>query len=72
MTKLFQQVVGRVSQMPDAEQDALARLILAEIEADRQWNAAIARSPDKLGRLADEAWAEHEAGKSEPLDPEKL
>ena len=72
MTKLFQQAVGRVSQLPEADQDALARLLLAEIEADRQWDEALSKSPEKLGKLADEAWAEHEAGRSEPLDPQSL
>jgi hypothetical protein len=29
-----------------------------------------AKSPEKLRKRADEAMAEHEAGQSEPLDPE--
>jgi hypothetical protein len=30
------------------------------------------RSPDLLSKLADEALAEHRAGKTKPLDPETL
>lgn len=72
MTKLFQQVVGKVSQLPDTEQDAIERLVLDEMESDRRWTDLLAKSPKTLERLADEAWAEHEAGKSEPLDPERM
>lgn len=71
MTKLFQRAIGKVSQLPDAEQDAIARLVLDEIESDRRWSDLVAKSPDALADLGDKAWAEHEAGGSEELDPEK-
>ncbi len=35
MTKLLEQVVSKVRQLPDAGQDFLAHLILAEIEAKK-------------------------------------
>lgn len=44
----------------------------AEIESERRWDELFAKSPDKLGKLADRAWAEHEAGGSEELDPDRL
>lgn len=72
MTKLFQQAVGKVSQLPDAEQDAIARLVLEEIESDRRWTDLLDKSPGALADLADKAWAEHEAGGSEELDPDRL
>ncbi|MEX2220038.1 MAG: hypothetical protein WD749_14905 [Phycisphaerales bacterium] len=72
MTKLFQDAIGKVSQLPDSEQDAIARLLLDELESDRRWADLIAKSPRQLADLADEAWAEHEAGKSAELDPDKL
>lgn len=72
MTKLFQQAFGRASQLPDAEQDAIARLVLDEIESDRRWDELVAKSPKQLADLADKAWAEHEAGESEKLDPDNL
>ena len=59
--------------LPDHEQDEFARWLLAKIEADeRDWDAdAFARSADKLERLADEAIAEHRAGRTRPFDPNK-
>jgi len=64
-----------VSQLPDSEQDTIARLVLDEIESDRRWSELVAKSPEKLADIADKAWAEHEAGGeggSEKLDPERL
>jgi len=72
MTKLFQQAVGKVSQLPDEQQDAIARLVLDEIESDRRWAELLAQSPGDLADLADKAWAEHEKGGSKELDPEEL
>ena len=72
MTTLLEQAVEKARRLSAEEQDALAKLILEEIEADAKWDAVLAKSPEKLAKLADKAWAEHEAGKSEPLDPEKL
>ena len=72
MTTLLEQAVAKARDLPASEQDALASLMLEEIEADRKWDELIARSPKKLKKIADRAWAEHEAGKTQPLDPEKL
>ena len=62
----------RSSQLPDAEQDAIARMLLDELESERRWAELLAKSPRQLADLADKAWSEHEAGKSEELDPDKL
>ncbi len=72
MTKLLEQAVAKAKQLPESQQDALARLLLDEIESEARWDRVFARSPEKLSKLADEAWAEHEAGLSEELDPDKL
>jgi hypothetical protein len=61
-----------VRELSEAEQDAIAQLVLEEIESERRWDDLFARSPEKLKKLADQAWAQHEAGDSEELDPEKL
>lgn len=38
-------------------------MILAELEDERRWDEAFARSPDILAKLAAEAMAEYRAGK---------
>jgi hypothetical protein len=69
---LLEQAVAKAKALTDSEQDALARVILDEIESERRWDESLAASPEKLSQLADKAWAEHEAGLSQPLDPDKL
>ena len=72
MTKLPEDAIAKVRQMPADEQDAIARIVLDEIESGRRWKELFAKSPEKLRTLADRAWAEHEAGGSEALDPDRL
>jgi hypothetical protein len=45
---------------------------LQELEDERRWDRSFANSQDALARLADEALAEHHAGRTEPLDPDTL
>jgi hypothetical protein len=72
MTNLLQQAFDTASQLPPDEQDALARWILHELQSEQRWNELFARSQDLLAKLADEALAEHRAGKTVPLDPDTL
>ena len=72
MTKLLEQALAKAGTLPEADQNAIARLVLDEIESERKWDELFARSPDKLAKLADRAWAEHEAGQSQELDPDQL
>lgn len=68
MTKSLEAAFKAASGLPEEEQDSLAAAILAELAFD----AAIASRPDVLERLADEALAEHRAGRTLPLDPDNL
>ena len=72
MTTLLQRAVAEVSRLSTAEQDLLASRLLAELAAEDDFDRAIAASSDKLARLAQEALAEHRAGLTEELDPERL
>ncbi len=72
MTTLLEQAFAQASKLPPAEQDVLAARLLAEIAAEDAFDQAIANSSDKLGRLAEEALAEHRAGLTQELNPEKL
>ena len=65
MTKALEAAFQAASRLPDEEQEALARTILAEVDFD----ALIASRPDALERLADEALVEYRAGRTLPLDP---
>lgn len=69
MTKALEEVFRAAARLPEAEQDALAAAIQAEIEADAEWEESFARSQDALARLADEALAEYRSGRTLPFDP---
>ena len=56
------------SLLPAERQDAIAELVLAEIEDDKRWEEAFANSQDKLADMAAKAIAEHKEGKTKPME----
>lgn len=72
MTKLLQRAFEEVSKLPESEQDALGRILLDELASERRWEELFAGSHDLLAELAEQASAEHRAGRTEKLDPAKL
>ena len=38
MTELLQQAFDRASELPDSQQDELARFLLAELDSERRWD----------------------------------
>ena len=48
MSQLLEQAVAEARRLPEVEQDATAALILEEVEDDRRWEEAFARSSGKL------------------------
>ena len=68
MTKALKKAFDAASKLPEKDQEALAAAILEELAADERWEAAVGSTPGALERLADEALAEHRAGRSKPLD----
>jgi hypothetical protein len=72
MTKLLEKAFEVASKLPGNEQNALARWLLEELEAERKWDMLFAESEDVLGTLADEAIKAYRQGKTVPLDIDKL
>lgn len=72
MTELLEQAISRLKTLPASEQDAIAAMILEELEDEVRWDVTFAKSQDVLASLADEAMAEYRAGKTQELDPETL
>jgi len=74
MTKLLDQAIQKVKQLPEQDQDAIASIILQEIESEHRWDELFARSEsaDLLARMADEAMAEVRAGRARKLDLNEL
>jgi hypothetical protein len=72
MTESLESAIARVKTLPASEQDAIAAMILEELENEIRWDEAFSRSPDVLAQLAASAMAEYHAGKTQELDPKKL
>ena len=74
MNQLLKEAFEKAAQLPEEEQDKFARFLIDELESERQWAELFGRpeSDDLLTRLADDALAEHNAGKTTPLDLEAL
>jgi len=72
MTELLERAIVTLQTLPESEQNAIAAMILEEIENDRRWDESFSRSPNILAKLAASAMAEYRAGKTQELDPETL
>jgi hypothetical protein len=56
----------------DAKRMAGDEPLGADREDERRWDAAFTRSAEALAELAAEALEEHRAGRTLPLDPERM
>lgn len=72
MTLLLERAFQQAAQLPIGQQDEIASWLLAELDAEKRWDELFADTQDVLAFLADEALAEHSAGKTNPLDPKHL
>ena len=68
MTTLLEKAIDRASGLPAKRQNALARLLLAEIDAEAQWDQSFKSSQHELAALAGHALAEHRKGKTKAMD----
>ena len=72
MNSLLEKAFAEASKLPSKEQDVIASWILQEMASERRWDEAFARSGEALDRLAEEALAEHRAGRTTELVPDEL
>ena len=74
MSQLMEQAFLKARQLPEQEQEAIASIILQEIESERRWDESFARpeSAELLSRMADEALVEIRAGRARKLDVNEL
>ena len=67
MTKLLEKALEQVAKLPASEQDAMAAIVLEELASEQRWAESFAKSQDKLAKLAEEALAEYNAGRTKSL-----
>jgi hypothetical protein len=72
MTALLEKAVQRARELPEEQQDALALMLLEEMEDEARWDETFSRpeSHDMLRDMAAEAMKEYHAGNAEDLNPE--
>ena len=68
MTKLLEKAFTEVSRLPLAMQNMIAERLLEDINAEAKWDDSFADSQDELSRLADEAVADFQSGKTKSLE----
>jgi hypothetical protein len=72
MTQLLERAIKEIQDLPEAEQDAIASLILDELADEKLWDETFARSQDKLSRMAERVRADIQAGRVKDIAVEDL
>jgi hypothetical protein len=74
MSELMEQAFQKARQLPEGDQEAIASIILQEIESEQRWGELFSypKSADLLSRMADEALVEVRAGRARKLDLNEL
>jgi hypothetical protein len=67
MTELLEKAIAEVSNLSDEEQDAIGAMIQDVIADEQSWDAAFAKSHDKLAKLAESVKADIGAGSAPTL-----
>ena len=65
MTELLEQAIAQLKTLPANDQDAIATIILEELEDEVRWDSTFAKSQDVLAKLAAEAMAEYREGETQ-------
>ena len=68
MTELLENALRKVALLSQEEQDAIASQIIETLEDEATWKRILARDPEKLRRLAEQARQEHIHGETRPID----
>jgi hypothetical protein len=72
MTQLLKDAIKQVEKLTTEEQNAIAAMILDELEDDRKWDEAFARSQNRLAQLADKVRADIDEGRVRNLGIDEL
>ena len=72
MTKALQDAIERLKQAPEDRQDALAALLVHELEEDERWSKSTATHSGKLEAFVQDVLEANRRGECEPLDPDQL
>lgn len=72
MTQLLEKVLSEVHKLPPEKQDAIAAVILEELEDTQLWDKTFSESEDKLAELAQKVRADIKAGRIKKMGIDEL
>ena len=72
MTQLLEKVLTEVHKLPPEKQDAIAAVILEELEDVQLWEKAFSQSQDKLAELAQKVRTDIKAGRIKKMGIDEL
>ena len=72
MTQLLEKVLTEVHKLPPEKQDAIAAVILEELEDVQLWDKAFSESQDKLAQLAQKVRTDIKAGRIRKMGIDEL
>lgn len=72
MTRLLEKVLTEVYKLPPEKQDAIAAVILEELEDERLWDTAFVESQDKLAKLVPKVRADIKANRIKKMGIDEL
>ncbi|MFH1096574.1 MAG: hypothetical protein ABH886_05970 [Candidatus Desantisbacteria bacterium] len=72
MTQLLEKAFGQVEKLPQILQDEVAEQVLEDIEGEFKWDRTLAKSHDKLAKLANQALEEFRAGRTKKMGFDEL
>ena len=67
MTQALDAAIASAAKLPSDEQDALAALLVAEMESEERWSDLFSQSQCLLAELAQQALLEPATGKTQSL-----
>ncbi|MYF97692.1 hypothetical protein F4212_00945 [Candidatus Poribacteria bacterium] len=72
MTQLLEKVLIEVYKLPPEQQDAIAAMILEELEDEQRWDKTFAESQDKLELFAQKVKVDIKAGRVKKMGIDEL
>ena len=72
MTQTLDAAIAKLATLPPEEQDRVGYWLLDELRDDERWARQFRASQDALSKLAAEARADRNAGRTSVLDPEHM
>jgi hypothetical protein len=72
MTQILESAIAKLATLPEADQERMAKWLLAELASEEGWQQRFEQSGDVLGRMADEALGDLAAGRTTEIDPSKM